>query len=238
MRYGWYEHHLFWREFRRTFHTTGALAPSSRSLSRALARFVEGPHRPRQILEAGPGTGAVTRVILPRLGPQDHLDLVEINPRFADNLRERFARDPAWKHDAGRVEVHCGPLEDHPGEGRYDLIVSGLPLSNFAVDYVEQILAAYTRLLRPGGTLSFFEYIFIRRMKGLVAGREELTRLAGIDRVLGNWLGAHRIRREAIWFNVPPAWVHHVQPHAWPRHGKEAPPAFVEPASAAPRVSS
>ena len=64
---------LFLKEFRRTFHTTGALFPSSPGLARALSRYVqrddEAVHSPRRILEVGPGTGAVTLHSL-RLAPR------------------------------------------------------------------------------------------------------------------------------------------------------------------------
>ena len=48
---------LFLTEFRRNFRTTGALLPSGRRLSAALVHFVResADHRPRRILEVGPG---------------------------------------------------------------------------------------------------------------------------------------------------------------------------------------
>ena len=39
-------------------------------------------------------------------------------------------------------------------------------------------------------------------------GRE---RLRGISRVLESVLGEGEIRRDWVWINVPPAWVHHVR---------------------------
>ncbi len=63
------DHRVFWREFRRNFHTTGAVLPSGRALARALTRYVAaGAAGPRRILEVGPGTGAVTTVLVDRLG--------------------------------------------------------------------------------------------------------------------------------------------------------------------------
>ena len=37
----------------------------------------------------GPGTGSVTRRIAARLGPEDRLDLVELNETFVQRLRHR-----------------------------------------------------------------------------------------------------------------------------------------------------
>ena len=90
------EWRIFFGEFRRNFRTTGAVLPSGRRLSAALAHFVrDGNHAgPRRILEVGPGTGAVTRHIITAMRPEDQLDLVELNTSFVDCLRQRFLDDP------------------------------------------------------------------------------------------------------------------------------------------------
>jgi phosphatidylethanolamine/phosphatidyl-N-methylethanolamine N-methyltransferase len=206
------DHALFFREFLRTFHTTGAVLPSGRRLAAALARFVrEKSPQPRRILEVGPGTGAVTRRIIADMGPTDRLDLVELNETFVERLRDCFEREPAFRAVADRSRVlHC-PVEDLPRDQRYDRIVSGLPLNNFAAAEVERILAALMDLLSPGGVLSFFEYIAVRSVRTLVSGQVERARLRGIGQALHAVLDRHEIRREAVLRNIPPAWVHHVR---------------------------
>jgi len=219
---------LFFREFRRTFRTTGAVLPSGRRLASALARFVSRPDGAgapgttgdgrgvpacgsRRILEVGPGTGAVTRQIVAAMGPDDRLDLVELNDRFVACLREQFQSDPALAAVADRSRVlHC-PVEQLPREGSYDAIVSGLPLNNFSVDEVRRIIEVLGQLAAAGGTLSFFEYIAIRRLKWMLGGRVERARLRGIGQVLGELLSSRGFHREPVWANVPPAWVHHVR---------------------------
>jgi phosphatidylethanolamine/phosphatidyl-N-methylethanolamine N-methyltransferase len=206
-----HDQRVFWRQFRQQFHTTGAVLPSGRFLARALARYVGQQPAGQRILEIGPGTGAVTSQIVRRLGPHDQLDLVELNDEFVKRLNERFAAEEAFCQVAPRSRVlHC-PVEDLHPETRYDLVVSGLPLNNFSVADVEHLLASITGLLRPGGRLSFFEYIAIRPARALVSGRAERARLHGISQALGRLLGPHEVRRDWIWPNVPPAWVHHVQ---------------------------
>lgn len=203
---------LFFRQFLTNYRTTGAILPSGRLLASALSRFVGREHdEARRILEVGPGTGSVTRLIVKALGPEDRLDLVELNGSFVRCLRHRFQTDEAFRPLASRSRVlHC-PVQELPLGGRYDLIISGLPLTNFSVSEVEGILAALTGLLKPGGTLSFFEYIAIRRMRSLVSGPAERARLRGIGEALDSLLREHEVRREWIWPNVPPAWVHHVR---------------------------
>jgi phospholipid N-methyltransferase len=98
-----------------------------------------------------------------------------------------------------------------PQERPFDLIISGLPLNNFAVAEVEAILDIFARLIAPGGTLSFFEYIAIRRVKALVSGQAGRQRLRGIGAALRRTLEGREIKRDWVWPNVPPAWVHHVR---------------------------
>ena len=102
-------------------------------------------------------------------------------------------------------------LEHLPADNAYDVIVSGLPMNNFAVGEVEHILGILRRLAGAGTTVSFFEYMGIRRMKSAFSGRAERTRLRGIGKVVGRLLTDHEVRRDCIWSNVPPAFVHHVR---------------------------
>jgi phosphatidylethanolamine/phosphatidyl-N-methylethanolamine N-methyltransferase len=206
-----YDQRVFWRQFRENFHTTGALAPSSRFLGRALARFVGQVASPQRILEVGPGTGAVTSCLVRRLGPADRLDLVELNDQFVRRLRERFDHESAFAAVANRSRVLHQKVESLAPDDPYDLIISGLPLNNFAVVDVERFLQTFQQLLRPGGTLSFFEYVAIRRARALTSGQGERQRLRGIDRALANVLGPHAIDRDLVLRNLPPAWVHHVR---------------------------
>jgi len=205
------EYRLFLQEFVRRYHTTGAVLPSGRALAGALCRHVGTGDAPQRILEVGPGTGAVTSTLVQRLRPQDRLYLIEVNESFVTCLRDALQTKPDYRAVADRVDLVHGRLEDLAGEGTYDVIVSGLPLNNFAVDDVRTILTRFSRLARPGGVLSFFEYIAIRSVKTVVSGRADRERLRGITALLGETLTGREFKRDWIWPNVPPAWVHHVR---------------------------
>jgi phosphatidylethanolamine/phosphatidyl-N-methylethanolamine N-methyltransferase len=202
---------LFWQEFRRTFHSTGAVLPSGPRLCRALARYVAGNGQPRRVLEVGPGTGVVTSEIMCQMGPRDTLDVVELNDRFVAALHERLAREESWQRVADRVRIHHVAVEQHVAEEPYDAIISGLPLNNFPVVVVRSILAHLEQLAASGATLSFFEYVGVRKAKALLCSREERQRLAGIGHVLHEACKAWEFRRECVLANVPPAWVHHLR---------------------------
>ena len=214
MRQQWADYRVFLREFRRTFESTGAVLPSGRALSAALAHYVrDGEIRSggRRILEVGPGTGAVTGHIVRAMRADDRLDLVERNGEFVARLRERLVNDDTLRPCAERIMLHHAGVEELPEDRPYDVIVSGLPLNNFSVALVEQLVGKLSRLLAPGGTLSFFEYIAIRRVKAALSRQSEKERLRGIGRLLDGFLKEHEIRRDRVLTNVPPAWVHHVR---------------------------
>jgi phospholipid N-methyltransferase len=214
MRQTWADYRVFLREFRRTFESTGAVMPSGASLSAALAYFVrEGEERlgGRRILEVGPGTGAVTGHIVRAMRSDDRLDLVERNDEFAARLRERLVHDETLRPCAERITLHHAGVEELSEDRPYDVIVSGLPLNNFSVAFVEQLLAKLRRLLAPGGTLSFFEYIAVRRVKAALSRQAERERLREIGRLLDGFLAEHEVRRDRVLANVPPAWVHHLR---------------------------
>ena len=197
----------FFREFRRDFHHTGSVIPSSRFLARELARPLLGERGPFNVLECGPGTGSVTRCLLRRLRPDDRLDAVEINPTFAELLSRRLESDPDFAPHRQQVRIINARLQDVPGQALYDVIVSGLPLANFSIADVRTIFAAYRRLLKPTGVLSYFEYAFLRRLKVPFAGKSGRYHLARKGRLLKRYLDRHQLDCSRIWLNVPPAMV-------------------------------
>ena len=209
MRY-WAECGDFFRECRRHFHTTGSILPSSRFLARALVSQLKLPRLPGRILEVGPGTGSVTKEIIRHLHREDHLDAVEINSQFVRLLKNRLDREWLKRSQRKQVRIIHSAVEELPGEGLYDYIVSGLPLNNFPVSLVRDIFRAYTRLLKPGGMLSYYEYSLIRQIKTPFVNRRERRRLYRIGRVLGTFIRDYQIDRERILINVPPAVVRHL----------------------------
>ena len=179
----------FFQVARQHFHDVGAVLPSSRYLGRALAGNLAKRTRSSRILEAGPGTGPVTRQILPHLVPGDELDLVELNSQFVEHLKNRLAGDPAFQAHRDQVRVHCMPIQEVEGIGAYDYIISGLPLNNFSPELVREILRAFKRLLKPGGIFSYFEYAYIRQTKIPFCRPSERRRLSQVGQVVATTFG-------------------------------------------------
>ncbi|MDA1162248.1 MAG: methyltransferase domain-containing protein [Planctomycetota bacterium] len=208
------EYATFFREFRQRFETTGAIAPSSRFLARSMTRYLrarpaEAP--PVRVLEIGPGTGAVTGTIVKHIRANDRFDLVELNEAFASHLQQKFKTDRVWQRLANQSQVHVAPLQEFSSDGPYDFVISGLPLNNFPADLVDDIFEHYFKHLLPGGVLSYFEYQFVRSFRTRVGAKSERARLKQIDETMGRYCSKHRIRRDWVFPNLPPAWVQHLQ---------------------------
>lgn len=205
------DYQTFLTQFLRNYETTGSVIPSGRALGRALCRYVGHDQAPQKILEAGPGTGAVTGCIIDRMRQDDELWMVELNPTFAEHLRSTFKDKPAFRDAASRCHLIEGSVQQLGRDGQFDLVISGLPLNNFSRADVHDILQAYAKLLKPGGVLSFFQYILIRPAKMFVSAGPERDRLKGVGDAIEGVLGEREFAREWVWVNVPPAWVHHIR---------------------------
>ncbi len=207
----WAECKNFIRVCRSHFYTTGAVLPSSPFLANALVSALARPRGPARILEVGPGTGPVTQAIARHLQGGDTLEAVEINEQFVRLLEERIRTDPAFAARREQIRVIHAPLSDVAGEGVYDFIVSGLPFNTFPVELVRDIFAGYQRLLKPDGTLSFFEYTLVRELKTPFVGRSERQRLSGVAEIVTAYISKYQVNCQRIFINVPPATTRHLR---------------------------
>jgi phosphatidylethanolamine/phosphatidyl-N-methylethanolamine N-methyltransferase len=180
------------REFLRAPMQVGAVAPSGLRLATELTDIV--PDRDdATVVEIGPGTGVLSAQIQRRLGGRGRHIAVEINPRLAGLVADRW---PA-------VEVVCGDAAKVPeilaarGLRSADAVVSSLPWACFTPDRLREILAGVCAALAPDGCFTTVAYVHARWSP---PGRRlwRLLRTSFDDVVVG----------EIIWANVPPAVVY------------------------------
>ncbi|RCV53671.1 class I SAM-dependent methyltransferase [Marinitenerispora sediminis] len=205
---------LFLTQALQTFRATGSVVPSSPALAHALNRYVDerpDPAAPLSILESGSGTGPVSRAIAAHMRPGDTLDLVDPNPRFAEHLRGLLTTDPGLSAVADRVTVHESLVTDLGVDRRFDVIISGLPFANFTAEEVQEILDYYFTVLRPGGHLSFFGYLYTKQVKAIIAPRADYLRQVRSGWVVDDWVKRYGVGRERVFANVPPAWIFHLR---------------------------
>ncbi|MBV9991431.1 MAG: methyltransferase domain-containing protein [Alphaproteobacteria bacterium] len=169
---------------------TGAVAPSSKALGRAMAREVD-PASDLPVLELGPGTGVVTEALLEHGIAPARLTAVEYDAGFAARVRQRCPGVRVIQGDAFDLDKTLGDLDKTLG-ARLPLAaaVSSLPLINFPVEMRLALLGSVFERLAPGAPFVQFSY----RLKPPVAPPPGIA-----------------VRRAAvIWLNMPPArvWVY------------------------------
>jgi phosphatidylethanolamine/phosphatidyl-N-methylethanolamine N-methyltransferase len=196
---------LFYSEFRRNFITTGAIAPSSPLLAKAMIfplkqRQVE----PIRVLEVGAGTGAVTQHLLKELRPGDKLDIYELNPRFFLVLQKNL-QITHYINQGIQCALHNDDVRSLPPGAFFDFIISGLPLNNFEPQTVEEFLETFLNHLSPGGILAYFEYIGTREFQSKIVKGPERERLVRVGIAVNTFLQKYQYDSNHVWWNLPPA---------------------------------
>ena len=170
---------------------TGAVAPSSVHLARAMVKGLR--LEPGQTLvEFGPGTGALTseiRHILP--SPASYLG-VEIEPRFAELLRRRF---PGLRVVEGSAEEAAKFVAD-AGCAPVKAILCGLPFATLPAGVQDGVVRALDALIGPGAQFRTFQYIHAYPLPPAVRFRHRMRDL----------FGPHT-REATVMRNLPPAYV-------------------------------
>ncbi len=172
---------------------------------------MRGRTKPSRILEVGAGTGAITRHLIDLLGPDDQLDICELRPDFCDILERDVLSSPAatLARSEGRLQLLTCRVEQIDQPGRYDFIISGLPLNAFEVETVDTILDRIMANLAPGGVFSYFEYVGLGRITRHLASSATRQRTRAVHNLLKQRIQRHQFARRTVLWNVPPAYARH-----------------------------
>jgi phosphatidylethanolamine/phosphatidyl-N-methylethanolamine N-methyltransferase len=196
-------------------------------------------NRAIRVLEVGPGTGIVTQSIVRHLPAAAQLDVVELQRDFVQLLEERFQAEDLFRDARDRAQIHHmslqafaelvrpadrdtgAPVAARSGDANpddrvvapapYDFIISGLPLNNFDPGAIAEIFEIFRTLLKPGGTLSYFEYMYVRQVRRTISFGKRRQHIERLDRALIEPWRNNEYRRDRVWLNFPPAWVHHLR---------------------------
>jgi phospholipid N-methyltransferase len=143
----------------------GAVLPSQRFLIDRMIAPIPRNYQ-GQILELGPGTGALTLRLAARC-PQARILACEINSTMARHIRWTLASARL----SGRVEVVLDSAEHllsqmhRRGAKLPEFIISGIPLGTLKREQVEGLVGAISRSLGPGGMYIQFQYSLLDRKK-------------------------------------------------------------------------
>jgi len=143
----------------------GAVLPSQRFLIDRMIAPIPRNYQ-GQILELGPGTGALTLRLATRC-PLARILACEINSTMARHIRWTLASARL----SGRVEVVLDSAEHllsqmHRRSAKLpEFIISGIPLGTLKREQVEGLVGAISRSLGPGGMYIQFQYSLLDRKK-------------------------------------------------------------------------
>ncbi len=191
-------------EFFKEPTSVGSLVPTSSFVSEELIKPMLSYKQPLRVLEAGAGTGAVTETIIKSLKANDVLDVIEIDPIFCSILRERF-------QEFKNVNINCVDLEHWHPKALYDIIISTLPFSNFKVEQVEYLLSIFKKLLATGGTFSYVAYMGVPFVKRFMLSKDDYANFIRKQKILADFRKQGNATMQPVWFNIPPAYVYHLQ---------------------------
>ena len=130
----------------------GAVLPTSRRAVRDMLDLADLPGADL-VVELGAGTGVQTGEILARLKPGARLLALEIDPRLAKLLRERY--------DDPRLQVVCDTaenLEEHLAGATADVLVCALPFTSLPPDLRRRILDRLPLALGRTGVMVLIQY--------------------------------------------------------------------------------
>ncbi len=182
----------FLREYFRGPRAVGAVAPSSRFLARTMVESGDLAAA-KTIVELGPGTGAFTQAIAEAVDDSATFLALEINPEFAERVRERVPRATVYNDSAANLASY---LERHGKDGA-DCVLSGLPWASLPMKVQDSVMAAVVDNLRPGGIFATFAYIHALALPNARKFRRRLESLFGKVEL-----------SPIVWRNVPPAFVY------------------------------
>jgi phospholipid N-methyltransferase len=142
----------FLRAFAANPRQVGAILPTSRLAVRDMLDMAD-VRGASLVVELGAGTGSQTAEILARMGPDARLVALEIDPRLAEVLEERF--------DDPRLQVVRDSAENlpaHLGEERADVLVCALPFTSLEPGLRRRILDSLPGALGPAGVALVIQY--------------------------------------------------------------------------------
>ena len=151
---------LFLQEWVNDPRQIGAIAPSSKNLAAAMARWL--PSDPDSyVLELGPGTGVVTQALLERGHAPDRLVAIEKSPKMAEHLRERFPKTHIVAGDALELDELLKIQINQ--SANIAVVFSSLPLMNFEPETADRLAKKIRAVLRPRGRYVQYSYHIGRR---------------------------------------------------------------------------
>lgn len=151
----WEELLIFFRAFLRSPTKVGSIVPSSRYLAKAVIKqhnFAAA----KIIVELGPGTGAITKYVIPLLKEGTLYVAIEIDREACSILQKRWPQIAVHNDSAENIKN----ILTLYGVEMADIIISGIPWGAMSPMMQEKIMIPVKESLRPNGTFTTYAYFF------------------------------------------------------------------------------
>ena len=205
---------LFFKEVARNPVEMGAGFPSSKYLAKSavahLPPIVAG--KELNVLEVGAGTGIMTKALVKRMRQRAtkqlvegcKLDVVELMSPLCDILNKKFG-------DIDGVTVHCTPVEQFNPGIKYDAIVMTIPFNALPHALVKEIWTHAVSLLKDGGTISYFSYVGLPKLKKIMLSAAQKRDFQKTLTMLDKFHAEYGAGQDVVYRNLSPARVRYFE---------------------------
>ncbi|MCP4923732.1 MAG: phosphoethanolamine methyltransferase [bacterium] len=151
----------------------GSVTPSSRTLSRLIAKHAQEADQNGYILELGAGTGRLTRALIESGVSPDRIYALELDKEFFDFLDESIPGIHAIHGNA----IDAPHLLPKKVVGKVTTIITGLPFMSIPFDVQKKIIDACFEVMAPNCQMLQFTYSPTSpiRSKNLGLSRERIA---------------------------------------------------------------
>ena len=189
------EHLKFLANFALRPHKTGSIVPSSRALALKMLSSMDFSQK-QNVIEIGPGTGAVTKVILESLPDRSRYMGIELNKDFVKELVKKF---PGVEFHQDSAENLTRYLKSNGESPQYHVIAS-LPWSLLGTTLQKKMLRTISGIMSPDTKFVTYGYIQARILPSGIK----------FERLLHRFFKKVKISK-LVWRNVPPAVVYYCE---------------------------
>lgn len=156
----------------------------------------------KNIVEIGVGTGALTRPILKVMKGDQIYTGFEIDKNFFDFLESDFKtenrKEISKVKNFNLLHESAENLSKHFDDDSVDVVVSSLPWAAFNSELQHTLMDEVLKVLKPGGTFSYYNYITSSQLKNAKDYRSLIrSKFKSLE------------RKKITLINIPPAniWV-------------------------------
>jgi len=182
----------FFKTFAKKPTRVGAVWPSSNALARMMVKDI-GLENASAAVEIGPGTGAVTSVILDAIPDSAEFIAIEIDPGLHEIFTKRFPSVKSHNECASNIVS----ILRKENIDKLDVVLSGLPWASFPEELQLKLMDAVCEALAPKGVFATFAYL---QGTLLPAGKR-------FGKTLESRFSEVR-KSPVVWRNLPPAFVY------------------------------